>query len=91
MSEQRDATRPEPGDPWAPPPAPPTPPADATGPVDLDHTQEIDRTQELDRSALDRALETALTRAREVRADERWPKPAWRRWSVRTGLVESHT
>jgi hypothetical protein len=49
------------------------------------------RAQELDRSALDRALETALDRAREVRADERWPKPVLRRWSARTGLVESHT
>ena len=43
MSEQSDPTRPEPGDPWAPPPAPPTTSADTTGPVQLDHTQEIDR------------------------------------------------
>jgi hypothetical protein len=49
------------------------------------------RAAEFDRSTLDRALENALTRAREVRADERWPKAAFRRWSLRAGLVESHT
>jgi hypothetical protein len=49
------------------------------------------RTSELDRTALDRALERALARARQLRAERRWPKPALRRWTTRTRLLESRT